>query len=244
MSRRARDQAIESQVNPPYHACVQALRSAIDAGDLDAVRRLLDDRPGIVTELLDAPGIEATSPLTYVGLARFYGYLDHDRTGEVATLLTEAGADADDETRNGAPLICAASHGETAVVKALLAAGAHVDLTDNPPDTALRLAAAFGWPDIVDTLIAAGARPSSVVEAAGAGDLSAYDLTALTDFQRACALRAAAVNDRLNVIDALLAAGTPIDALVDGHSAIHWARGQQRHAAVNHLRKHGAVAQD
>jgi hypothetical protein len=55
-----------------------------------------------------------------------------------AALLTAAGADPDDETRNGAPLICAASHGETAVVKALLAAGAHVDLTDNPPDTALR----------------------------------------------------------------------------------------------------------
>ena len=103
---------------------MQARRSAIHAGDLDAVRTLLDDRPGIVTELIDAPGIEATSPLTYIGLARFYGYLDHDRTGEIAALLIGAVADPDDETHNGAPLICAASHGETAVVKVLLAAGA------------------------------------------------------------------------------------------------------------------------
>ena len=117
----------------------------------------------------------------------------------------------------------------------LLDAGADVDLTDNPPETALRLAAAFGYPEIVDLLIEAGARPQSIIEAAGSGDLSGWNVAELSDFDRACALRAAAVNERIDVIDQLLDAGTPIDAEVDGYPAIHWAREQGRDRAVAHL---------
>jgi ankyrin repeat protein len=111
-----------------------------------------------------------------------------------------------------------------------------------PPETALRLAAAFGYPEVVDQLAAAGARSQSIIEAAGIGDLSAYDLNELPEFDRACALRAASVNERLDMIDQLLAAGTPIDAEVDGHPAEHWAREQGRSTAVAHLNKHAQTA--
>ena len=218
-----------------------ALRTAVDAGDVGALRDLLRENPALVTTLVPAPEIEPTSPLTYVGMARFYGYARHERTGELAQALLDAGADKDDETKNGSPLFCAASHGDADVVRVLLAAGADVDLTDSPNETALRAAAAFGFPAIVDQLVAAGARPRSIIEAAGIGDLAAYDIPAVSEFERACALRAASVNERLDVIDELLAAGTPIDAEVDGHPAIHWAKEQGRPRAVAHLTARGAA---
>jgi ankyrin repeat protein len=218
------------------------LRRAFDQGDVGAARQLLVADRSLTTTLIEAPDIEPTSPLTYVGMARFYGYADHNRTGDLARVLIDAGADKDDETKNGSPLICAASHGDADVVRTLLDAGANVALTDSPPDTALRLAAAFGHPDIVDALIAA-ATVSSVIEAAGAGDLSGWSIADLSAFDRACALRAAAVNERLDVIDQLLAAGTPIDAEVDGAPAIHWAAEQGRQRAVEHLVANGATPQ-
>ncbi len=220
----------------------EALRQAVDAGRVEALRELLRGDPALVTSLVETPDIEPTSPLTYVGMARFYGYAEHERTGELAEVLLAAGADKDDEGKNGAPLMCAASHGDADVVRVLLEAGARVDLVDpsSPSETALRVAAAYGWPEIVDLLRAAGAEPGSIIEAAGCGDLSGWDLAALSDFERACGLRAAAVNERLDVIDALLEAGTPVDAEVDGHPAIHWARRQDRPRAVAHLGARGA----
>jgi ankyrin repeat protein len=203
-------------------------------------RELLRAEPALVTALIDAPDIEPTSPLTYVGMVRFYGYARHRRTGDLTQALLDAGADKDDEAKNGSPLICAASHGDADVVKVLLEAGADVDLTDSPPDTALRLAAAFGQPEVVELLVAAGAVPQSLIEAAGAGNLDGWDLSAVSAFERACGLRAASVNERLDIIDELLAAGTPIDAEVDGHPAVFWAQEQGRTGAVARLVERGA----
>jgi Ankyrin repeats (3 copies) len=130
------------------------LREAIDRGDVSRARELLRAEPALATALIAASDIEPTSPLTYVGMARLYGYADHGRSGELAEVLMQAGADKDDESKNGSPLICAASHGDTAVVRALLDAGADVELfdADAPSDTALRVAAAYGFPEIVDEL--------------------------------------------------------------------------------------------
>ena len=218
------------------------VRAAIDSGDAETLAGLLREVPGLVTELVAAPEVQPTSPLTYVGMARFYGYARHTRTGALAQVLMDAGADKDDETKNGAPLYCAASHGDADVVRALLDAGADVELADpeSPADTALRAAAAFGFPEIVDLLVTHGAEPRSVIEAAGVGDLSAYDLAALSDRERANALRAAAVNERLSTIDRLLEAGTPVDAKSDGRPAIHWATEQHRENAVAYLAARGA----
>src|SRR4051812_45134457 len=124
------------------------VRVVVDAGDVDALRDLLRDDPALATALVAAPDIQPTSPLTYAGMARFYGYARHERTGALARVLMDAGADKDDETKNGAPLYCAASHGDAHVARALLEAGADVELTDaeTPSETALRAAAAYGWP--------------------------------------------------------------------------------------------------
>jgi len=103
------------------------------------------------------------------------------------------------------------------------------------------VSAAYRFPEIVDELIAAGATINSEIEAAGAGDLTGWSIAELSDFERACALRAAAVNERLTIIDQLLAAGTPIDAEVDGQPAIHRAREQGRSRAVEHLARRGAT---
>ena len=175
------------------------MREAIDDGDVPRAREPLRSEPALATALIAAPDIEPTSPLTYVGMVRFYGYADHERTGELAEVLMQAAADKDDETKNGSPLICAASHGDVAVVRALINAGADVELSDAdaPSDTALRVSAAFGFPEIVDELIAAGAKINSAIEAAGAGDMADWSIDELSDFDRACALRAAAVNERL-----------------------------------------------
>ena len=69
----------------------------------------------------------------------------------------------------------------------------------------------------------------------------AYDLGARSDDQRAKALRAAAVNERLDAIDKLLDAGTPIGVETGGHPAIYWAKQQGRPKAVAHLTARGAV---
>ena len=111
-------------------------------------RELLRSEPALATALIAAPDIEPTSSLTYVGMARFYGYAAHERTGQLAEVLMQAGADKDDETNNGSPLICAASHGDAAVVRALLDAGADVELfdADAPSDTALACPPPTGSP--------------------------------------------------------------------------------------------------
>jgi hypothetical protein len=59
---------------------VTALRKAFDEGDVAGARELLLADPSLTTALIDAPDIEPTSPLTYLGMARFYGYANHDRT--------------------------------------------------------------------------------------------------------------------------------------------------------------------
>ncbi len=225
-----------------FEMASEDLRQAVDEGDVGALHEVLAREPSLVTSLVHAPEIEPTSPLTYVGMARFYGYATHGRTGELAQALLDAGADKDDESKNGSPLMCAASHGDADVVRVLLAAGASVELTDPecPSDTALRVAAAYGWPEIVDLLLAAGAKPQSIIEAAGSGDVSGWDLTTLSDYQRACALRSASVNDRVGAIDQVLAAGTPINSEVDGRPAIFWARKQGRSTAVAYLTARGA----
>ena len=79
-------------------------------------------------------------------MARFYGYAAHDRTGELAKVLIDAGADKDDETKNGSPLMAVLPRLPPRRRSSLLAAGADVEHPDDPPDTALRLAAAFGFP--------------------------------------------------------------------------------------------------
>jgi hypothetical protein len=69
-----------------------AVRVAVDTGNVDALRDLLRANPALVTALVSAPDIQATSPLTYVGMVRFYGYARHELTGTLARVLMDGGA--------------------------------------------------------------------------------------------------------------------------------------------------------
>jgi uncharacterized protein len=96
--------------------------------------------------------------------------------------------------------------------------------------------------EVVDVLVAAGAQVHGIEEAAAAGDVTGWldDATPLD--ARIRALVMAADHQRLDVIDRLLAAGTPVDAVDDsfGGHPLRQAAGNGRPAAVRRLLAHGA----
>jgi hypothetical protein len=230
-------------------------RDLLNRRDLAGLRRLIDERPELAAEKLehwcDHP--RGATPLGYVAMLRF----DAPRLGlppveagteAVARMLVAAGApvegDADDRET---PLITAASYGDAAVAQVLIDAGADVDAAAAedaggvPGGTALLHAAVFGNTDVVDVLVAAGARIDGIVEAAAVGDVRGR-LTGETPApERVRALTMAAAHDRVAVIEQLLAAGTPVDA-VDawGWSALQAAAENGRAASVRVLLAAGA----
>jgi len=219
-------------------------RRLIDSGDVDGLARLLATDPSLardrVHSCLTQPG---TAVWDYVGVARFHQLLDHDRIGDIARVLLAAGAPVDGDPGDPeTPLIMAASYGETGMARALIDAGADLEATGVavPGGTALAHAVAFGMTAIVDLLVTAGAVVHTIVEAAGAGGLGDFLTPDTPAADRARALRAAAVNERLDVIDQLLAAGTPVDAAIDGSTALHGAAWEGKARSVRHLLARGA----
>jgi ankyrin repeat protein len=192
--------------------------------------------------------------LGYVAMLRFdaprLGLPDHlPGTGAVAKALLDAGAPLEgDATDSETPLITAASYGDAEVARVLVDAGADLDATAAPDaggvpgGTALLHAAVFGMTDVLDLLVAAGATVHSIEEAAAAGDVDGW-LTEDSAYEsRVRALVMAADHQRLAVIDRLVAAGTPVDA-VDaeyGRQALRLAAQNGRAASVRRLLTHGA----
>jgi ankyrin repeat protein len=182
-------------------------------------------------------------PLGYLAQARFNGFVQHGKSGELAHILLRAGAPVDGELGGGeTPLITAASYRELAVASALISAGANLEATGYAVQggTALAHAIEFGAPEIVDLLTTAGARRRSIVDAAGAGDLRDMLESVTDDEERASALRAAVLCERLSVIDQLLDTGLDINRLVKGGSALHWAAWEAKAASARHLVARGA----
>jgi ankyrin repeat protein len=193
-------------------------------------------------------------PLGYITMMQF----NHDRlglprelpgTGAIARALIDAGAPVnghpgDKET----PLITAASSGDAEVARVLIEAGADIDAISAPDSggvpsgTALGHAAVFGMTDVVDVLVAAGARIDSLEMAAAAGDVSAWPLGRFTIQTRIRALVFAADHQRLDVIDQLVAAGTPVNEADAewGRLPLHTAAANGRAASVRRLLAHGA----
>lgn len=164
-----------------------ALRAAIIGGYTDVVRLLLDHGADIDRKL-DAEsnggtGHTATTP-SALHLAASHGHL------EIARLLLRAGAEAHQATSEGpSALMAACRRNDAATVRLLLAHGAPVDYTAQPPRrvasawghewvSALHVACANGHAAVVGLLLSAGAdveladgekRRSPLMTAAGRG---------------------------------------------------------------------------
>ena len=146
------------------------------------------------------------------------------------------------------PLITAASYGDAEVARVLIEAGADIDAISAPDSggvpssTALAHAAVFSMTEVVDVLVAAGARISSLEMAAAAGDITGWPLARFTVESRIRALVFAADHQRLDVIDQLIEAGTPVNQADAewGRLPLHTAAGNGRAASVRRLLAHGA----
>jgi len=194
------------------------------------------------------------APLHYIAMLRFdAGRLGLsaplEGTGEMARLLIAAGAPVNgDPGERETPLITAASYGDADVARVLIDAGADLDAIAAPdaggvPDaSALRHAAVFGMTEVLDALVVAGAQIRSIADAAAAGDITDWPIAAATADERVRALIMAADHERLSVIDQLLDAGTPIDAVDPawGRHALRVAARRGRPASVRQLLGRGA----
>ena len=174
---------------------------------------------------------------------------DVSDTAAVARALIDAGASVDGLPGDReTPLITAASYGDAAVARVLIDAGADIearaadDSGGVPGSTALLHAAVFGMTDVLDVLIAAGARVHSIEEAAAAGDVTSWLAPDTPLDARIRALVMAADHQRLDVIDRLIAAGTAVDATDDafGGHALRTAAQNGRPASLQRLLDHGA----
>ena len=231
-----------------------ARRDILNSRDLSRLTRLLADHPDLaVSQMEHWADRVCGEPLGYITMLRF----NHDRwglpaelpgTGAIAKALIEAGAPAngrpgDKET----PLITAASVGDAEVARVLIDAGADIEAISAPDSggvpngTALQHAAVFGMTDVVDVLMAAGVKIHDLEMAAAAGDITGWPLDRFTLQSRLRALVFAADHQRLEVIDRLVAAGTPVNEpdAEWGRLPLHTAAGNGRAASVRRLLAHG-----
>jgi hypothetical protein len=202
-------------------------RRLLNQRDLGRLKQLLAEDPSLAASSMErwCDHRRGVRPLSYIAMLRFDSKRlglprDLPGTGAVARLLIQTGARVnghpdDQET----PLITAASYGNAEVARVLIAAGADIEATSAPDSggvpggTALQHAAAFGMTEVVDVLVAAGARIGSLEEAAAAGDVSGWLAPNISADAKVRALIMAADHQRLDAIEQLLAADTPIDAV-------------------------------
>jgi ankyrin repeat protein len=230
-------------------------REILNGRDLVRLRTLLAEEPSLAAEPMDHwCDHHGAPPLGYMAMLRFDASRlglprDLPGTGDVARALIAAGAPVDGRpVDKETPLITAASYGDAEVAKVLIEAGADVDARAAPDSggvpggTALLHASVFGMTDVLDLLVAAGAKVRSLEEAAAAGDVTGW-LTPEADQQaRIRALVFAADHQRLDVVDQLIDADTPVDAAdeVWGRQALRVAAQHGRPASVRRLLERGA----
>jgi hypothetical protein len=236
-------------------------RDILNRRDLSALTRLLAEHPELATARLRRwSDRNRSEPLGYITKMRFergeLGLVAPSDpagatagTGAIAQALVSAdapvnGHPGDKET----PLITAASYGDAEVAKVLIEAGADIEAVSAPnaggvpSGSALLHAAVFGMTDVLDLLVGAGAQVDSLEMAAAAGDVSAWPLDQCDLQARLRALVFAADHQRLDVIDQLVAAGTPVNQADAGFQRmpLHVAARHGRPASVRRLLAHGA----
>jgi ankyrin repeat protein len=149
------------------------LRSAVRAGDVGAIRRLLRNDPALASaRLVGRNGGEGT-PLHLV--ADWPGYFPNGP--EIVRLLIDAGADPDARTagRNSpgpgdeTPLHYAASSDDSDVADALIEAGADIEAPDGSIGTPLDNAVGYACWNVARLLVARGARVDKAWHAAALG---------------------------------------------------------------------------
>jgi ankyrin repeat protein len=230
-------------------------RDILDHRDVARLSAILAEDPTLATDRMqhwcDHPlGAE---PLNYVAMLRFDTsrriWRDVTGTGAMTRALLAAGAP--ENGRPGAPetpLITAASYGDADVARVLIEAGADLERTAThtsggvPGGTALLHAAVFGMTAVLDVLVAAGAQAPDLVQAAACGDITRWPLATATADERTLALIMAAEHQRLDVIDQIVRAGTPVDSPDPtwGRHPLRVAAENGRPASVRRLLDHGA----
>ena len=242
---------------PSWVALIQEVerRRTLDRGRPGEVRQMLarDSRLASIGMTAWADHPNGVSPLSYIAMRPFD--TSRRRWGRptanagVVEALLRAGAPVDGlPTDRESPLITAASYGSTEVARALIDAGANIhrvaslDSGGVPGGTALLHAAVFGSTAIVDLLRDAGATPASIEEAAALGNVADWVDPVPPEDARVRALAMAADHERLDVIDCLIALGTPLDATDArfGRQALRLAAARGRTGSVAHLLARGA----
>ncbi|MCE7008004.1 ankyrin repeat domain-containing protein [Kibdelosporangium philippinense] len=231
-------------------------REVFNSRDLSRLAQLLREHPSLATTRMEhwCDHKRGADVLGYMAMLRF----DHERLGLPADLpgtaamakaLIDAGAPVDGQPGDReTPLITAASYGDAEVARVLIDAGADIEAKSTldsggvPGGTALHHAAVFTMTEVVDLLVASGARIDSLEMAATAGDLSGWEPAAFPLQNRLRALVFAADHERLDVIDALVAAGTPVNEADEKwqRMPLHTAAGSGRAGSVRRLLAHGA----
>jgi len=191
------------------------LVDAVNAGDVKAVRALIDQRVEV-----NAAEPDGTTPLHHA--------VDRDLP-EIVRMLVRAGANVKAANRYGAtPLWLAALNGSAATIGILLEAGADANAANADGETALMVASRTGKADAVNVLLARGADPN--VKEGWRGQT---------------ALMWAAAEGHASVIDALVARGANVHARSNGgFTPILFAAREGRIAGVEALLKAGANMND
>ena len=217
------------------------LMRAADLGREDIVAALL--RRGAAVNARDGQG----------GSALFYAAISGKP--KVLAALVKAGADVNIHTAgfDESALTVAARHGDLAMVKALIAAGAKLDDQDPRGRTALSEAAFAAYVDVAEALLTAGADPrlemfdgtTALGCAARADSPELIGLLikhgAKVDSPRAPPLVAAAGNGNMAALQALIDAGADVNAMDgNGRTPLMWAAVGSSEEAARFLLASGA----
>jgi ankyrin repeat protein len=153
------------------------LTAAIHGGDLDALRRILGERPELASaHMIGRHGVEGGWRTPLHVAADWPGYFPAAPAAVV--LLLDAGADPNDDTGGGrpeTPLHWAASSDDVDVAVALIDGGADLETPGGSIGTQLDNAIGYGCWHVARLLVARGAKVDKLWHAAALGMVERMD---------------------------------------------------------------------